>query len=136
MNYRLHALSKALYLFEKMIVRYTLKKANNEELDVYQDSIQRRFEISFDLLWKFLKKLLAVEYGVELASPKKVIREATNQGLFTAQEMHVLIKMCDDRNLAAHAYDADYSAELADRVIEYYHKIKPALFKIVEQANE
>ncbi len=58
------------------------------------------------------------------------------QKFLSQGDADLLLKMCDDRNLTVHRYDEDYLAEVAEMVIEYYHKIKPALFKIVEQANE
>lgn len=130
------SLAQALKRLNNMITRYYEKKKDleidEEDFLAYQDSVVKRFEISFELLWKYLKEYLAEVHGVEALSPKKVFREALAQRLLSKDEMNLLLKMCNDRNLTAHTYSEEHSAELAERVIEYYYKIKPALFRIVE----
>ncbi|MEX0849756.1 MAG: HI0074 family nucleotidyltransferase substrate-binding subunit [Candidatus Dependentiae bacterium] len=130
-------LAQALKQLNDSVNLFYLKKQlegiSHEEYIAFRDSVVKRFEISFDLLWKYLKEFLFEVHGIEVASPRKVIRESFAQGLFTEDEMNLLIKMCNDRNLTAHTYDEDHSAEVAERVIEYYYKIKPALFRVVEQ---
>jgi len=134
-----HALAKALARLNNMIECYGQKKGDltieEEDFLAYQDSVVKRFEISFDLLWKYLKEYLFAIHGVEALSPKKVFREALLQGVLLEDEVTILVNMCNDRNLTAHTYDAEHSAEVAEMVIEYYYKIKPALFRIVEQGK-
>ena len=129
--------AKMLKSLHEMIAGYNRMKqddsVNDLVLEALQDSVIKRFEISFDLLWKYLKEFLFVHHGVDVASPKKVFREAMIQQLLTKSELEVFLGMCDDRNLTAHTYDFDHAQEVAESILKYYFIIKPALFRILEQ---
>ena len=54
-------------------------------------AVVKSFEISFDLLWKYLKQLLVVRHGIEVASPKKVFKEAGLQDMLTEHELETFL---------------------------------------------
>jgi nucleotidyltransferase substrate binding protein (TIGR01987 family) len=132
-------LAKALRMLSLMVEGYHRKKQELQQDDfdflVYQSAVVKHFEISFDLLWKYLKQYLFVHYGVDVASPKKVFKETGMQRLCTDEEVTAFLKMCDDRNMMAHTYDPDYAYEVAESVLSNYFLIKPTLYRIIEQAH-
>lgn len=130
-------LAKALRSLSEVVEGYSKAKQDGSTdslvLEVFQDSMVKRFEFSFDLLWKYLKEFLFVHHGIDIASPKKVFKEAQLQRLITDSELETFLAMCDDRNLTAHTYDSEHAQEVAESVLGYYFLIKPALYRILEQ---
>jgi nucleotidyltransferase substrate binding protein (TIGR01987 family) len=137
LNAQQENLAKSLKSLNAAIEGYCHAKQNNSRedliLEVFQDSVVKRFEISFDLLWKYLKEFLFVYHGIEVVSPKKVFKEALTQQLINHTELETFLAMCDDRNLTAHTYDRDHAQEVAETVLGYYFVIKPALVRILQQ---
>ena len=78
-------LEKSLKQFHSSIdlLQNTKKQSavSMEQIVAYRDSVIKRFELSFDLLWKNLKDLLEYKFGILLNSPKKVFQEARVQKL-------------------------------------------------------
>ena len=70
-------------------------------------------------MWKCGKDYLLDREGLDVASPKKVIRSLREVGLFSDEETEQALKMVDDRNLTAHTYDETMAVALAQRIIEY-----------------
>ncbi|SEA91664.1 Nucleotidyltransferase substrate binding protein like [Thalassobacillus cyri] len=72
LHQRLEAAEKALASFEKLA---TLKNPN----DVERDAAIQRFEFSFEASWKAAKQYLYDIEGVDVGSPKSVIRSCREQ---------------------------------------------------------
>lgn len=67
-----------------------------------RDSAIQRFEFTFELTWKVLKRYLAV-LGVEARSPRDAIRGAFEQGLIPDDP--AWLGMIELRNLTSYTYD-------------------------------
>ena len=78
--------------------------------DFMRDSAIKRFELCFDLSWKFIKAFLEEEKGVKCVSPKDCFREAYRQGLIDYDELW--LKMIDWYNEIV----STYSEQLADKL--------------------
>jgi nucleotidyltransferase substrate binding protein (TIGR01987 family) len=74
-----------------------------------RDSAIQRFEFTFELAWKVLKRYLAAQ-GVEVRSPREAIRAAFEQGLI--RDDPVWLAMLELRNLTSHTYDE----KIAERI--------------------
>lgn len=72
---------------------------------IERDAAIQRFEYSVEAVWKAARGLLATRYGVELASPKPVVRASAQNGLLSEADGFAAMAMIDDRNLTSHAYD-------------------------------
>ncbi|MFN3610997.1 HI0074 family nucleotidyltransferase substrate-binding subunit [Tepidimonas sp.] len=70
-----------------------------------RDASIQRFEYTFEAVWKAAQAVLQQHYGVELASPKPVVRACFENGLLTEDEARQALAMVDHRNLTAHTYD-------------------------------
>ena len=87
--------------------------------DMERDGLIQRFEFCFEIMWKCGKDYLREHEGLDMASPKKVIRAFREIGLFGDGETELALKMVDDRNLTAHTYDEQFVIALAERIRDY-----------------
>lgn len=101
--------------------------------DERRDSSIKRFELAYELFWKYLKEYLFVEYGISIDSPKKVFRECYEQGLVSIENVQNMLNMVDDRNLTTHAYDEDMADELANKISAYHVLMRNISQTIVPQ---
>ena len=112
--------SAILEQFEKALARFQeiLEKDKDE---IIRDSAIKRFEFTFDLLWKLVKLFLEEKLGVVCHSPKGCFRDAFHQGLLDYDEFWLAI--VDMRNDATHLYserEADKIYENLPKVQEYF----------------
>lgn len=112
--------------FENAIINL-VEVMNVEKNEISRDSAIKRFEICFDLAWKSIK-IYAKNQGLECYSPRKCFKLAFQLRLIENDEEW--IKMIDDRNLAAHAYNEDKADEIYLRINDYlslFKKLKEKL---------
>ena len=83
------------------------------------DGTIQRFEFTFELAWKLLRRMLLNE-GVESNTPRAVLKEAYQAKLISDGEGW--IDMLEDRNKTSHLYDEKIAAAI-------YRKIKEAHFQ-------
>ena len=72
---------------------------------VERDAAIQRFEYSTEACWKAAQSVLSVQFGLELASPKSVIRACAQNALLTEADARLAMDLIDDRNLTAHTYN-------------------------------
>ncbi|HLJ31175.1 MAG TPA: HI0074 family nucleotidyltransferase substrate-binding subunit [Candidatus Babeliales bacterium] len=116
------------------IARYK-KALGDESIDLEtkeerRDSLIKRFELTYDLLWKYLREYLILTNGITADSPRKVFQECLSLSLTNREETKELIDLIEDRNLTTHVYDID----LANRVaadIQKHHDVIDAIIKKV-----
>jgi nucleotidyltransferase substrate binding protein (TIGR01987 family) len=83
----------------------TLEDALREPPGVIaRDAVVKRFEYSFEAVWKFLQAFLREREGSVAASPKSCFREALRVGLLSPEETERCLSMTEDRNLTTHTY--------------------------------
>lgn len=96
---------RALASLERAISRSSAVPADEE----VRDAVIQRFEYTYELSWKMLKRHLenvAPDPGaVDQWSFRELMREAAERGLITAVEPWLEFRYL--RNLTAHAYDED-----------------------------
>ncbi len=98
----------------------TLQDVLKEPLSpVTRDAAIKRFEYSFETLWKAAQLWLKARDGLELASPKAVVRALGPAGLLAEDEVVLALKMADDRNLTTHTYNEKLALEIFGRLPAY-----------------
>jgi nucleotidyltransferase substrate binding protein (TIGR01987 family) len=96
------------YNFKNARVKFTsaIERENEIKLqgfeDIYLDLIVKRFEYTYEMSWKALKRVLEF-LGLEANNPRNVFKEAFAQGLIKDEE--VWLDMIEQRNLSNHVYD-------------------------------
>ena len=90
-----------------------------KEDELYLDAIIKRFEFSYELAWRLMKRFLSYE-GVDAQSPRSVIREAFNNGLIN--NPNVWLDMLEKRNLSSHTYNQETAETIYKFIKEKYIK--------------
>jgi nucleotidyltransferase substrate binding protein (TIGR01987 family) len=80
--------------------------------DIVRDSAIQRFEICFELCWKFLKAYLEEEHNTVCTSPRACFRAAFKNGVIDSDPFWIDLTVL--RNYTVHTY----SEQLADYVYE------------------
>jgi nucleotidyltransferase substrate binding protein (TIGR01987 family) len=84
--------------------------------DVYLDIVIKRFEFTYEMSWKALKRYLDF-VGIQAQNPRTSFQEAYAQGILKTQD--IWLDMIEMRNLTSHIYDENEVKEILDRVKDY-----------------
>jgi nucleotidyltransferase substrate binding protein (TIGR01987 family) len=87
---------------------------------IYNGQIQK-FEYTIELLWKILKANIK-ETGIDLNSPKSVLRHAFTFSKLSDEEKETALEMIDDRNKIAHEYK-DYIMQVIHPKLKMYMEL-------------
>lgn len=109
----------------------------DELADLPADKIVRnaaiqRFEYTFEAAWKAAQAVLLDRFGVELASPKPVVRASLENGLLTVEEARIALAMVDHRNLTAHTYNEELANEIFTQIPFYSRLLRAWLERLVK----
>ncbi|MBI4583197.1 MAG: nucleotidyltransferase substrate binding protein [Planctomycetes bacterium] len=119
-------IKKVLSQLENALQKFTEALAHDIKKDeLYLDGTIQRFEFSFELCWKVLKRCLEYE-GVSARTPREVFKEAFKLGWLTEGDQHWL-KMIDDRNLTCHTYNQSTALALYSRLPGYLQSFRRLL---------
>lgn len=89
--------------------------------EIVMDGTIQRFEFTFELFWKTLRRFLQQE-GVDTASPKNTFRHAYRRGLLDQERLW--LDMLEDRNRSAHVYDAAMARQIFSRLPTHYRALR------------
>lgn len=117
--------------FDKALARLEepLNKTSFAELE--KDGVIQRFEFTFELAWKTLKDYLEDQGISDVASPKKVLRQAFKENLLTNDELW--LQMLEDRNSLTHLYRQDMSEHIFQEIKNNYAKIMRDLILVLQK---
>jgi len=87
-----------------------------KESDLKTDAAIQRFEFTFELAWKTLKRVLLYE-GEICTTPRQCLKAAYRIGLLDGEEPW--LTMLEDRNLMAHIYDEQTALHIYRRIANY-----------------
>lgn len=99
-----------------------------------RDACIQRFEYSFELTWKFLKRYLTEKTGFTEFNIKNIFREAARQNLINNPESW--FKYLEARNLTFHTYDEDTAEETYDEAKLFYEEAILLLPQLEKLTNE
>ncbi|MCX6580319.1 MAG: HI0074 family nucleotidyltransferase substrate-binding subunit [Candidatus Aminicenantes bacterium] len=84
--------------------------------DIYLDLVVKRFEFTFEMSWKAIKRYLDF-IGIGCINPRSCFKEAFAQGLIESET--VWLEMIETRNLSSHTYSEDEIKEILDKLNLY-----------------
>jgi nucleotidyltransferase substrate binding protein (TIGR01987 family) len=97
-----------LMYFERALERFRIVVTERDRWvaegngDIVLDVAAKRFEFTYEMAWKALKR--ALDYlGIDARAPRPVFKEAYAQGLLSEEQ--VWLDMIEMRNLSSHVYD-------------------------------
>lgn len=126
----------ALHNFSRALDRFAAAVAQRDELakegfaDIYPDLVMQRFEFTYEMAWKAIKRYLSFS-GIECANPRGCFQEAYAQGLIADEG--VWLDMIEKRNVSSHTYD-ESGIQVILEVVESYRAAFEALKKRLESA--
>jgi len=88
--------------------------------EIVMDGTIQRFEFTFELFWKTLRRFLQRE-GVDTASPKSTLRHAYRRGLLDREQLW--LDMLEDRNRSSHVYNAEMARAIFTRLPVHYREL-------------
>ena len=98
-----------------------------EDRPLAVDGTIQRFEFTFELFWKVVRRLLARQ-GVEANSPKAVLQQAYRLGWLDDEQRW--LKLLEDRNLTSHTYREALALEIYRRIPAHYVAMSEAVRKL------
>lgn len=93
------------------------------------DGTIQRFEFTFELFWKTLKRFLALE-GMETNTPKEALKKAYAARWLDSET--IWLQMLEDRNSTSHVYDEKKAQEIYQHVRQYF----PELQRVYEMLQQ
>ena len=91
------------------------------------DGTIQRFEFTFELFWKAVRRLLARQ-GIEANSPKAVLQQAYRLGWLDDEPKW--LKVLEDRNLTSHTYREPLALEIYGRIPAHYAAMREVVQKL------
>ena len=86
---------------------------------ITRDAAIQRFEFTFEAVWKYIQFYLKTNEGLDLASPKAVIRASFQLNLLNEFQTETALQMTDDRNLTSHTYDEELAESIYQHLAAY-----------------
>lgn len=106
----------------------SLKNADEITLEVYRDSIIKKYETLENLTLKLLSKIFKAD-GLEINNPRRCYKQAFKEGLI--EDMIVWNDILLARNSTSHIYNEEEYEEIKNNIIErYIDAIEELLIKI------
>lgn len=107
----------------------------NKHIDVeitefIRDSLIKRFELTYDLLWKYLREYMIEMHSISIDSPRKVFQECLSLGIIHKQEAADLVDLLEDRNLTTHVYDVELANQVAADIQKHQDVIGTIIKKV------
>lgn len=86
---------------------------------IIRDAAIKRFEYTFEAVWKAARHYLMEYEGLDIGSPKGVIRGSLSVGLLNAEQALICLDMTDDRNRTVHTYNSELVEVIFSRLHNY-----------------
>jgi nucleotidyltransferase substrate binding protein (TIGR01987 family) len=87
------------------------------------DATIQRFEFTFELFWKTLKRFLRKE-GIEAATPRETLQKAYQLKWIHNEKQWLC--MLNDRNSTSHVYDENMAKQIYKRIKGYFPLLREA----------
>lgn len=87
---------------------------------IIRDATIKRFEYTFEALWKFLKEYLKEKEGIISNSPKACFKEIFSLGFLTEEKTVRCLEMTDRRNDTSHTYKVEVAKLIYSKIKGYY----------------
>jgi len=128
----LTSLEKALKSLERGIER-SQETPDDDEL---RDSVIQRFEYTYELSWKMLKRQLEIDsqtpVSIDAMGFKEMIREAAERSLINKPQAWFEYRR--QRNITSHAYDENKAVKVYETALIFIEDAK-ALLHNLKQRN-
>lgn len=112
---------------------FRLEDALLQPMDEYRrDGVIQRFKYTFELSWKFMKRVLKKE-GIDASSPMQVFREANSAKLIDNFEYWV--ELLRQRNLSSHTYNQATAEEVFQTATSFPPRVRNLINTLETRVN-
>lgn len=125
-------LVRSLTNYRNALARLREALAIEDRSPIVMDGTLQRFEFTFELAWKTMKRFLEAE-GAQPGTPRDVLRRASEAGWIDDEA--VWLQMLKDRNTASHVYSQQQAAEIVARLPAAADQLS-ALVQVLERRQE
>jgi nucleotidyltransferase substrate binding protein (TIGR01987 family) len=87
---------------------------------IVRDAAIKRFEYTFEVIWKLTKTYLEKNEGIIANSPKSCFKEAFKVSLIDEKESILALEMTDDRNMTSHIYHEELAEDIYKKIKQYF----------------
>ena len=111
----------------------SIENPDDITIEVYRDSIIKKYETLEDLTWKLLSKIFKSS-GLDINNPRGCYKQAFKEGLIDNVEIwnDILVS----RNSTAHIYDEYDYEEIKNRIVDIYiYAIEELLNNILQRIS-
>ena len=115
---------QAVNSFKKSLDIDLSRLSSEIEIDTIKNGQIQKFEYTLELVWKTLKSILYSVHGVDLNTPKPVIREYAKLSNLTPEEIESMLAMIDDRNRITHEYKDHIMTDVYPKLRDYLNSIE------------
>jgi nucleotidyltransferase substrate binding protein (TIGR01987 family) len=98
-----------------------------------RDAAVKRFEYSFEAVWKLVQAYMREREGSLCNSPKSCFREAMRVGLLDTDEVERSLEMTDDRNRTTHTYQLKVAQSVFERARLYLQLLSELTRRIAQR---
>ena len=125
----------ALFNFSKALERFSSVVDREKEFaedgysDIYLDLVVKRFEFTYEMSWKAIKRYLDF-IGIDCMNPRSCFKEAFSQELLAEED--IWLDMIEMRNLSSHTYSEEEISEILQRLDSY----KQAFIKLKQTIED
>ena len=102
--------------FEKALQSLVLVFKEKENA-ITRDAAIQRFEYTFELSWKALKRYFKINNNLDIFNVKDIFREAGKQGLI--EKVEKWFEYLEARNLTSHTYDEKVAEKVYTKAKEF-----------------
>ncbi len=111
-----------------------LEDPDEVTIEVYRDSIIKKYETLEDLCWKLLSKIFKAS-GLEINNPRGCYKQAFKEGLI--HDIDVWNNILLSRNATSHIYDENDYEKIKNKILEeYIDAIETLLDNIQKRVDE
>jgi nucleotidyltransferase substrate binding protein (TIGR01987 family) len=109
------------------------KKSLDIDLDLFSDPVVldtiknghiQKFEMSLELLWKTMKKYLFEMNGIDMMSPKTVLKSWFENKYCSYEDYETLIDLINKRNKLSHLYNTSEYIKIHSSLTPAYHVMR------------
>jgi nucleotidyltransferase substrate binding protein (TIGR01987 family) len=119
---------KALDSLGRAIKRAEASPADEE----LRDAVIQRFEYSYELSWKMLKRQLEQEVPnpaeVDRMSFRELLREGAERGMVEDPEQWMFYRQ--SRNITSHTYDEEKAKQVYESALDFYQDARELLSEL------
>ncbi len=128
----LYNFSNALKRYEEAVKKYD-ELINEGFGDIYLDLIVKRFEFTYEMSWKALKRYLEF-LGFEIKNPREAFKEGFAQNILNDEK--IWLEMIEQINLSSHVYDENEIIEILNKKDKYLESFQQLKYNLENGLND